>query len=53
MNVVHYCPYCGDEDLWPGEGLGMWRCRSCTRTFTVRRQTAKETNHDPHRPSHT
>ena len=17
MNVVHYCPYCGDEDLWP------------------------------------
>ena len=20
MNVVHFCPYCGDEDLWPQPG---------------------------------
>ena len=36
MNVVHFCPYCGDGDLWPTAGHGTWRCRSCTRTFTVR-----------------
>jgi ribosomal protein L37AE/L43A len=36
MNVVHYCPYCGDEDLWPQAGHGTWRCRACTRTFAVR-----------------
>ncbi|MEI2621616.1 MAG: hypothetical protein V9G09_12865 [Candidatus Nanopelagicales bacterium] len=36
MNVVHFCPYCGEEDLWPEPGHGAWRCRACTRTFTVR-----------------
>jgi predicted RNA-binding Zn-ribbon protein involved in translation (DUF1610 family) len=32
-----YCPYCGDEDLWPhGETGGGWRCRACARVFTVK-----------------
>ncbi len=35
MNVVHFCPFCGDEDLWPAPGRGTWRCRACTRTFAV------------------
>jgi ribosomal protein L37AE/L43A len=42
MKVVHYCPYCGDEDLWPLEGHGQWRCRACTRTFAVRIVTDQE-----------
>ena len=36
MSVAQYCPYCGDEDLWPQEEpKGAWRCRSCTRAFVV------------------
>jgi len=42
MNVVHYCPYCGDEDLWPEEERSTWRCRACTRMFTVRIVKHKE-----------
>lgn len=34
--VVHYCPYCGEEDLWPGPADGAWECRACLRVFTVR-----------------
>jgi hypothetical protein len=44
-----YCPYCGDEDLRPSEGLpgrgtaglgerdvhGVWECRACTRVFKL------------------
>ncbi len=31
-----YCPFCGDEDLWPKEEpVGAWRCRSCTRVFVI------------------
>lgn len=36
MNVIHYCPYCGDEDLWPLAGHGHWRCKACTRAFAIR-----------------
>ena len=31
-----YCPYCGDEDLYPHEAShGAWECHSCARVFTV------------------
>ncbi|GAA1161645.1 hypothetical protein GCM10009654_17740 [Streptomyces hebeiensis] len=31
-----YCPYCGDEDLRPGEqGRGAWECAGCNRAFTL------------------
>ncbi len=28
-----YCPYCGEETLFPAERG--WECRSCLRTFSV------------------
>ena len=32
-----YCPYCGDQDLFPVEqDTAAWECRSCTRVFAVR-----------------
>ena len=32
-----YCPYCGDEDLYPNEAShGAWECHSCARVFTVK-----------------
>ncbi|MEU3772781.1 hypothetical protein AB0F11_06145 [Streptomyces sp. NPDC032472] len=32
-----HCPYCGDEDLFPGEqGHGAWECRSCNRAFQLK-----------------
>ncbi|MFD5970710.1 hypothetical protein ACFWGR_31545 [Streptomyces sp. NPDC060311] len=44
-----YCPYCGDEDLRPGEqgwgssrasaaerGGGVWECGACNRAFQLR-----------------
>jgi transposase-like protein len=32
-----YCPYCGDEDLYPNEAAhGAWECHSCARVFTVK-----------------
>ena len=32
-----YCPYCGDEDLYPNEAShGAWECHSCTRVFSVK-----------------
>ncbi|MFJ3821827.1 hypothetical protein [Streptomyces nodosus] len=32
-----YCPYCGDEDLRPGEeGHGSWECRACNRAFQLK-----------------
>ncbi|RZU50051.1 hypothetical protein EV385_1812 [Krasilnikovia cinnamomea] len=32
-----YCPYCGDEDLYPHEAShGAWECHSCARVFTVK-----------------
>ena len=35
--VLMYCPYCGDEDLFPhGETHGAWECRSCLRAFSVK-----------------
>ncbi|MCK7625542.1 hypothetical protein MUU72_20980 [Streptomyces sp. RS10V-4] len=31
-----YCPYCGDEDLRPGEdGHRAWECRACNRAFRL------------------
>ena len=35
--VPFYCPFCGEEDLRPHEGVhGSWHCRSCTRVFTLK-----------------
>ena len=32
-----YCPYCGDEDLRPGEqGHGAWECGACSRAFQLK-----------------
>ena len=31
--AVHYCPYCGEETLFPAERG--WECRSCLRAFSV------------------
>ena len=32
-----YCPYCGDENLFPHEAShGAWECHSCARVFTVK-----------------
>ncbi|MDQ0773669.1 transposase-like protein [Streptomyces aurantiacus] len=32
-----YCPYCGDEDLRPGEqGHGAWECAACNRAFQLK-----------------
>ncbi|WP_129305893.1 hypothetical protein [Streptomyces sp. L2] len=34
-----YCPYCGEEDLRPGEqGPGAWECVACNRGFALRFQ---------------
>ncbi|GAA3732138.1 hypothetical protein [Streptomyces tremellae] len=31
-----YCPYCGEEDLRPGEeGHGAWECTACSRAFRL------------------
>jgi len=31
-----YCPYCGEENLFPHEAShGAWECHSCARVFTV------------------
>lgn len=32
-----HCPYCGEEDLRPGEGShGTWECRACNRAFQLK-----------------
>ncbi|MEV4557511.1 hypothetical protein AB0K51_11005 [Kitasatospora sp. NPDC049285] len=32
-----FCPYCGDEDLFPNEsGHGAWECRGCRRAFQLK-----------------
>ncbi|MEV6125120.1 hypothetical protein AB0M23_32200 [Streptomyces sp. NPDC052077] len=32
-----YCPYCGEEDLRPGEvGRGAWECAGCGRAFQLK-----------------
>lgn len=33
-----HCPYCGDEDLRPGEqgGHGTWECGACNRAFQLK-----------------
>lgn len=34
--TVYYCPFCGEQDLWPHKDTpGAWLCRSCTRVFTL------------------
>ncbi|HZA72973.1 MAG TPA: hypothetical protein VE476_08675 [Propionibacteriaceae bacterium] len=32
--VIHHCPYCAEETLFPREGGG-WECHSCLRAFSV------------------
>ncbi len=35
--VPFYCPFCGEEDLYPAEEThGSWHCRHCTRVFALR-----------------
>jgi len=35
--VPFYCPFCGEEDLFPAEETpGSWHCRNCTRVFSLR-----------------
>jgi len=35
--IPFFCPYCGEEDLYPaGQQAGSWACRSCARGFTLR-----------------
>ncbi len=32
-----HCPYCGEEDLRPGEaGHGAWECGGCNRAFQLK-----------------
>ena len=32
-----YCPYCGEEDLFPHEAShGAWECHACARFFSVK-----------------
>jgi hypothetical protein len=31
---LFYCPYCGEQDLYPGEGEA-WHCSTCLRSFIV------------------
>ena len=32
-----YCPYCGEQDLWPhDESHGSWECRGCLRAFSLK-----------------
>jgi hypothetical protein len=34
--ALQYCPYCGDEDLFPEPSSHRaWHCRSCARVFEV------------------
>ncbi len=32
--VPFYCPFCGEQDLRPGDDSG-WHCESCDRTFEL------------------
>jgi predicted RNA-binding Zn-ribbon protein involved in translation (DUF1610 family) len=35
--VPFYCPYCGEEELRPGDSNpGDWACRACARSFQLR-----------------
>ena len=35
--VPFYCPFCGEEDLFPAEETsGSWHCRGCARVFALR-----------------
>lgn len=31
-----HCPYCGLEELRPGDDADAWYCESCTREFELR-----------------
>jgi transposase-like protein len=31
-----HCPYCGEEDIRPGERHGEWACRSCRRAWSLK-----------------
>jgi len=36
MAPPFYCPYCGEQDLRPGETAGTWHCLICTRTWSLK-----------------
>ena len=31
----YYCPYCGEQDLRPGEEHGTYHCRTCDRLWRL------------------
>jgi transposase-like protein len=33
--VPFYCPFCGEQELRPGDPSG-WRCTSCERRFELK-----------------
>lgn len=36
-NPPFYCPYCGEENLFPhGDKHSQWECRACRRVFEVK-----------------
>jgi hypothetical protein len=37
VNEPFYCPFCGEENLFPrGDKHGDWECRACRRVFSVK-----------------
>lgn len=30
-----YCPYCGEQDIRPGEESGTYHCRTCDRVWKL------------------
>lgn len=49
-SVPYYCPFCGDQNLFPhSETHGQWECRDCRRVFSVKfiglLQGSGEVNH--------
>ena len=31
----YYCPYCGEQDIRPGEEHGTYHCRTCDRVWKL------------------
>jgi ribosomal protein L37AE/L43A len=31
----YYCPYCGEQDIRPGEETGTYHCRTCDRVWKL------------------
>jgi transposase-like protein len=35
MAQPFYCPYCGEQEIRPGESVGTFVCEICTRTWKL------------------